>query len=270
MIYYGVAILVVICMTLNFASTQSKVVGLALIVPGGGLQGNGSLPRHTKVRLDKAIELFSVYKSSNPVIVALSAGTTHKPNPVDNNNFPIYESSAAIKYLLSHGISPNLLLEEKLSLDTIGNVMYICQIDRYPYFFVQAYFLRTLHTEPSDIRNLIVITNDWHVDRVQAIFDTVFGLPLTDGYYTKPSSSGTKYSVEYVAVDSCLPPEVHTNRMIREKNSLQTFLSRVKPTLKSLKDLHRMVFVEHAAYSAVRLTNHFAPEKVDATTRESY
>jgi hypothetical protein len=96
--------------------------GLAIIVPGGGLQANGTLPLHTKARLDKAIQLFMKHKARSPVVVTLSAGTTHKPNPIDDDNFPIYESSAAIKYLLSYGISPNLLLEEKLSLDTIGNV----------------------------------------------------------------------------------------------------------------------------------------------------
>jgi hypothetical protein len=108
------------------------------------------------------------------------------------------------------------------------------------------------------------------MDRVQAIFDTVFGLPLSDGYFSKPSSTGTQYSIQYVAVDSWLPTEVHSNRVKREAKSVQTFIQKVKPSLKSLKDLHQMVFVDHSAYSAKRLTDQFKPEKVDAATRESY
>lgn len=91
-----------------------------IVVPGGGLLEDGSLPPHSLKRVEKAVELYWADPSS--VIVTLSAGTTHKPNPRDQFSFPLYESSAALKYLVSKGIPTENILEEKLSLDTIGNV----------------------------------------------------------------------------------------------------------------------------------------------------
>jgi hypothetical protein len=36
-----------------------------------------------------------------------------------------------------------------------------------------------MHMDPSGLRSLIVITNDWHMPRTEAIFRTVFSLPST-------------------------------------------------------------------------------------------
>jgi len=91
-----------------------------IVVPGGGLLEDGSLPLHSLKRVEKALELYRADPSS--VIITLSAGTTHKPNPRDPEDFPLYESSVALKYLVDNGVAAQNLLEEKLSLDTIGNV----------------------------------------------------------------------------------------------------------------------------------------------------
>jgi hypothetical protein len=95
---------------------------LIIVIPGGGLTEKGDIPRHTQLRIDKAIELFNAHKDSNPKIITLSAGTPHKPNPLDNQGFPILEASAAAKVLSLNGIPKDRILEEALSLDTIGNV----------------------------------------------------------------------------------------------------------------------------------------------------
>jgi uncharacterized SAM-binding protein YcdF (DUF218 family) len=99
---------------------------ILIVVPGGGLLKDGTLPPHSLGRMDRAVELFFQYQNSKliPSIVALSAGTPHKPNPLDSNGFEIYESSSAMAYLLTKGIPSNFLFEEKISLDTIGNVFH--------------------------------------------------------------------------------------------------------------------------------------------------
>ena len=91
-----------------------------IVVPGGGLLEDGTLPLHSLKRVEKAVELFRADPHS--VIIALSAGTTHKPNPRDAEGFPLFESSVALKYLADKGVPVQNLLEEKMSLDTIGNV----------------------------------------------------------------------------------------------------------------------------------------------------
>jgi len=96
---------------------------IVIAVLGGGLTSSGSVPLHTKLRLDKAIDLYHQLSTHHQVIIIpLSAGTPYKPNPVDDKGFPIFESSAAARHLISSGIPPSDVLEESMSLDTVGNV----------------------------------------------------------------------------------------------------------------------------------------------------
>ena len=78
--------------------------------------------------MDKSIELYEHSKSRpsscgmGPCLITLSAGTTHAPPPRDAHGFPTYESSVGVQYLLQAGVPASNILEEKLSLDTLGNV----------------------------------------------------------------------------------------------------------------------------------------------------
>jgi uncharacterized SAM-binding protein YcdF (DUF218 family) len=95
--------------------------GIAIVVLGGGLLPNGNIPFHTELRLERALQLYQQF-NQQAKIITLSGGTTHKPNPVDNDGFPIWEASAAAKRLLEMKVHHNDVLEENFSLDTIGNV----------------------------------------------------------------------------------------------------------------------------------------------------
>ena len=125
-IYYLCGISVVLLIYIIYPRESSRQPNdiSVLIVPGGGLLSDGSLPKHTMLRLQKAIEIYQHNKllSIPSVIITLSAGTTHKPNPLDKDLYPLYESSVAMRYMIQHGVSPDVLFEEKMSLDTIGNV----------------------------------------------------------------------------------------------------------------------------------------------------
>lgn len=106
--------------------TTNQNQNVAIIVPGGGLTSTGELPIHCLIRVEKAIELFHSLKSqySNIDIITLSGGTTHKPNPRDERGFPIWEATAAAKKLIELGIPSDIIKEEIVSLDTIGNVKF--------------------------------------------------------------------------------------------------------------------------------------------------
>ncbi|MGF1461249.1 MAG: hypothetical protein ACFBSG_19745, partial [Leptolyngbyaceae cyanobacterium] len=86
----------------------------AVLIPGGGLQPSGGLVPWVQVRLDGAIALVP----QPHFFIPLSAGTTHKPPPLDSLGFPILESVAAATYLQRQGIDSARILPETVSLDT--------------------------------------------------------------------------------------------------------------------------------------------------------
>ncbi|CAM9358843.1 unnamed protein product, partial [Ectocarpus fasciculatus] len=196
-----------------------------IVVPGGGLTAAGGLPAHSLERMNKAVELF--HASEEAVVVTLSAGTTHKPNPTDADHFTHYESSVALKYLVDRGLPVQRVFEEKLSLDTIGN----------------AYFLRTIHLDVKPTWNhLVVITNTWHMKRTQAIFEKVLSLPSA----AKPAGA---YSSRFVAVPDALPADTLAARQEREAASLQSFLLNTQHQWSTLEELHTWLFTKHSAYA---------------------
>lgn len=99
----------------------SNMPSSAIVVLGGGVTADGQVPIHTKLRVDKAIELYHQL-GKDARIFPLSGGTPHKPNPVDSRGFPVWEACAASKALIKAGIPPSAIFEEAFSLDTVGNV----------------------------------------------------------------------------------------------------------------------------------------------------
>lgn len=95
-----------------------------IIVLGGGLTADGLVPAHTQLRLDKAVTHYKRLKDlkQEAIIIPLSGGTTHKPNPNDKRGFPILEAAAAAKRLIEMGVPSSSIMEECYSLDTLGNV----------------------------------------------------------------------------------------------------------------------------------------------------
>jgi hypothetical protein len=54
----------------------------AILILGGGLMSDGTLPNHTQLRLNRAVEVFKALEGK-AMIIPLSGGTPHKPNPLD-------------------------------------------------------------------------------------------------------------------------------------------------------------------------------------------
>jgi hypothetical protein len=179
------------------------------------------------------------------ILLTLSAGTTHKPNPLDENGFIIYEAAAAAQELIALGISPSAILEENASLDTIGN----------------AYFARMVHVLPGGFKKVVVITNLWHMPRVEEIFRTVFSLPLSK---EQQHTRGRRVELAFESVRDALPSEQLEVRMAREKESLRVFVEATKGTWRDMKDLHSFLFQKHLAYASSRHTR----QKVDTLNKE--
>jgi hypothetical protein len=189
----------------------------AILIPGGGLIDADTVPLRVQRRLDRVLEIYG-----GEMLITLSAGTTYKPPPLDARGFPITEAFASARYLVAHGIDPDRVLTENVSYDTIGN----------------AYFSRVIHTEPTALRRLHVVTSTFHMPRTEAIFRWVFGLT--------PSQP---YTLTFETVtDDGMEPAALQSRVDKERASLAR-LNAIIPTIDSLSALHRWLYTEHTAYA---------------------
>jgi hypothetical protein len=188
----------------------------AILILGGGVREGGELPPWAAARFDLALEM----QSGEP-LVCLSAGTTHRPPPLEEG-FPISESVAGARYLMLRGVAPDQIRIESVSYDTIGN----------------AYFSRLLHVDPSGWCRLLVITSAFHMPRTRAIFEWVYGFEKG------------KYQLVFAeSPDRGLTPEARESRIRREQQGRDSF-ERTRSRLHSLSALHRWIWTAHDAYSA--------------------
>jgi hypothetical protein len=207
----------------------------AVIVPGGGLRQGGALPAWVENRLDKALHV-----SPGSHIITLSAGTPHKPPPLDQAGNPILECAVEAAWLRDRGYPPTLLLMENASYDTIGN----------------AYFARVMHVDPAGFRRLCIITSEFHMPRTEAIFRWVFALtPVT-----------AAYELTFVAVpDVGMTTDVVEARRRKEQVSLES-LGPLRAEYNTLASFHRWLFTKHAAYALEKPLR----EKADSLLLETY
>jgi DUF218 domain len=104
-----------------FMEESNSDLKTLIIVLGGGVSPDLGVPKHTQLRIDRAIEHYKRLKG-HATIITLSGGTPHKPNPLDKNGFPVWEATAAARRLIEMGVPSSSVVEEAFSLDTLGNV----------------------------------------------------------------------------------------------------------------------------------------------------
>jgi hypothetical protein len=206
----------------------------AILILGGGVREGGQLPPWAAARFDLALE-----KESGEPFVCLSAGTTHRPPPLEGG-FPIPESVAGARYLLSRGVVSERIRMESLSCDTIGN----------------AYFSKLLHVDPPGWTKLLVITSAFHMRRTRAIFEWVYGF------------ENAKYDVEFAGADDRgLAPEFLEYRIRKEQQAFDSF-EQTRLVVNSLSALHHWIWTAHGAYSA---SGRWQAERIrDPRVLESY
>jgi uncharacterized SAM-binding protein YcdF (DUF218 family) len=188
----------------------------AILIPGGGLGPSGELMPFARARLDRALA------HSADFYIPLSAGTPHLPPPLDSRRYPIFEAMPAAQYLHKGGVPENLILAETCSYDTIGN----------------AYFARTVHTDPRGLRRLLIINSEFHMARTEAIFRWVFG-----------ATPGCGYQLAFESTENIgLSPKALEARAERERASLAVVRG-LAARLPALSGIHRWLFTEHGAYA---------------------
>ncbi|KAJ1617322.1 DUF218 domain-containing protein [Pavlovales sp. CCMP2436] len=221
-------VLVALCPVLAFyyvkrggAHSHAANVFDAIVVPGGGLTADGEAPPWVRARLDKALELYE--DNRDAYIILLSRGTPHKAPPIDSEGRPVDEAQVSAEYLRERSVPAQRLLQDTWSLDTIGN----------------AVFLRLMHLEARGFKRVAVITNEFHMPRLAAIFEWVLALPPTQNCYK------TGY---FEVPDLGLTDEQLKTRRSKEASSLEKLHVTIE-SIRSLPQLHGFVFEHHGSYA---------------------
>lgn len=192
----------------------------AVIILGGGVRKNGTLPIWVLRRLRKALE----YKDKTKYFITTSAYTTNKAPVINKLGFPVNEAVKMGELLTKAGISKSRILTERWSHDTIGN----------------AYFCRLIHTDQLNLKKLLVITSEFHLPRSKAIFRWIFNLN---------NSLFNPYQLDFAsASDSGLDSKIIFSRIEKEQQSLSK-VNKTRKKITNLKQLHQWIFQEHGAYT---------------------
>jgi len=219
----------------------------ALVVPAGG-QGEDGPPSHVAARLERAAHMYTESGYPKPYVITTAWGTPHKPCPHDATGFERHEAADNARFLVERGVPPSHILEESVSLETVGN----------------AFFARVMHTEMRGLRRLAVINNHFHMPRTRTVFEHVFRVPPRAG---EPS---TAYELEFVSVEDRIAADVLEVRLQKEASALPRFATGgpwqlATPTL---RDMHEWIYQENTAYATKRLLEERKP--LDPALMKSY
>ena len=190
-------------------------------------------------------------RASTLPLLCLSAGTAHLPQLLAADGLPIWESTACAAYLIEHDptIDPRNIYVETTSYDTIGN----------------AFYTRTTHTDLNGWRRLLVITNEFHMERTRAIFDWIFSLPSPSSSLTRTShkkrngidNDGTPYELFYLQSPNLgLSEQAVAARREREASSARTVREILAPKYATrLQDVYHFLTQDHSLYTAHKLVD---------------
>eukprot|EP00435_Cladocopium_sp_Y103_P052680 s25_g16.t1 len=113
----------------RFGASPAPEKPLVVVVPGGGLTADGLPTLWVRRRLSEAADVYFDRKKSGEhvVVVTLSAGTPHKPMPLDpHSGYQVYEAEASARWLVrEHKVPAEDVFEENWSLDTIANAFFL-------------------------------------------------------------------------------------------------------------------------------------------------
>lgn len=124
----------------------------AILVLGGGINEDGSLPLTPQLRAEKGAQLYHEGVSEN-VICSTKWYMLYKFTP------PKTEAQALADHMHIHGVPLDQILLEESSKDTIGNI----------------YFTKTQILEPRGWKDLAIISSHYHEKRVRYLCKKILG-----------------------------------------------------------------------------------------------
>jgi len=192
----------------NINSTTKDVI----IVLGGGIDPDGSLPSITRSRVQKGVDLFR--EGAAPRLLMSGCWDFWREDT------PLQTEAEAMKeYATALGVSPGVIFKEEESKDTIGNA-YFCKIQ----------YLRIHHWN-----KVIVITSDYHMNRTKLIFEKVLG---------------SEYTVEFISVETHVSKEI-LGQLLSKETKVVGILTRWLQGIESGDDdgVGKLLYTKHPGYA---------------------
>lgn len=183
-----------------------------IIILGGGIEPDGSLPESPKLRVNKGAELFKSGVAPR-IIMSGKWGFWLLQAP------PRTEAEAMKEYAVSIGVPEEAIYAEKDSIDTIGN----------------AYFCKINFLEPNNWKKVLVVTADYHATRTGAIFEKILG---------------DDYELECVSSESGLSPErmaAQTAKEAKTSEFLKTWFDAIAPG--DTEAIKKLMYTKHPGYA---------------------
>lgn len=246
--------------TENISDTMLRHVDAILVLGGGRPTSIDEPPVYVKRRCDDAAALVKRFQALKPLsrekqtasipILCLSAGTAHLPQLLASDGLPIWESASSAAYLAkAHGIEDHVYVETT-SYDTIGN----------------AFFARTSHTDINGWRRLLVITNDFHMNRTMAIFNWIFGLSTGQPLPPQQQQQQRPYELHYLASpDVGLTSEAVQARRDREHASLVR-VHEYAQSYTTLAQVYHFLTTQHGLYTSNKLIERASTASSEGTS----
>jgi uncharacterized SAM-binding protein YcdF (DUF218 family) len=190
----------------------------AVVVLGGGIEANGSLPEMARARVDRAVQLF--HAGIAPRLILSGRCGLASPDPV------VTEAAAMAAYAVERGVPQSVLLLEEESRDTMGN----------------AYFTREMYLAPNDWTSIRVVTSDFHLSRAAWVFRKILG---------------SHYDFSFVSSPSGLPPRALILRVL-EECKLSIFLNEWLEAVEEgdTHAIERLMEQEHPGYADAPTLTH--------------
>lgn len=190
----------------------------AIVVLGGGVGDDGTLPTTSRTRVALAVELFRASVAPR-MILSGRCGLT-QPDPA------VTEAAAMAAYAREHGVPEEALLLEEEARDTLGN----------------AYFTRELFLEPNGWRSIRVVTSDFHLSRAAWVFRRILG---------------SRYDFSLASAASGLSPRELILRAL-EECKLSIFLNEWLEAVEEGDDraVERLMGQEHPGYADAPTLTH--------------
>lgn len=202
----------------------------AIVVLGGGVHPDGSLPPVARARVERAVELFECGVA--PRLILSGRCGLGSPEPA------VTEAAAMAAHAAGFGVPPAALLLEDHAKDTLGN----------------AYFTRARFLEPNDWTSIRVVTSDFHLSRAAWVFRKILG---------------PGYDVSFVSAPSGFSPRELIDRAL-EECKITIFLNEWLQALSDADDhaTQRLMEQEHPGYAdAPTLTHDEMRRRLDEIAR---
>lgn len=195
-----------------------KHINKAILILTNGNSSAAEVSQSTLFRLKKVTEL----DIEESIIITSTGYTVNKKPFINKEGFPVFESVLAAHTLVDKlKISSNQIIAETFSRDTIGNF----------------YLSLTSILMPLGINNLIVVSSEFHLNRVKLICNWLCQLFIPNISLEFIAAENPKYNIEIAEA------------VAQKENEAIVSLSAIIQKISVPQDFVFWFFHEHKAYS---------------------